>query len=68
MRAVDTTERGSLEDLIDRTSLSELIDAISQICYEKAEHIRSNWQDDRTARSWSAVATKLGNLSGSLKI
>lgn len=47
----------SLEHIIDRYDVPSVLKAIDQICIEKAEHIRTNWQDEKkTARSWGHIA------------
>lgn len=41
-----------LEEFIDAHSVEDLLSAISDICYEKAEHIATNWQDEHLAADW----------------
>lgn len=41
-----------LENLIDENGLSTVLDAISEICGEKAEHLHANWQDKNQANQW----------------
>ena len=41
-----------LEEMIDRKSLWEVLEALHEICYAKAEHLRANWQDTEAAREW----------------
>ena len=41
-----------LEPLIDRASLAMVLEALSQVCWEKADHLQSNWQDPVTAKAW----------------
>lgn len=53
----------ALEALIDRYTVSGTLEAVAEICHEKAEHIASNWQDVRTAKTWTAVALKINTLS-----
>ena len=45
-------ESDSIEAMIDKHGLGEVISAIAVICFEKADHLRSNWQDERTAKVW----------------
>ena len=52
-----------LEQLIDQTSLASVLTLLSVIAHEKAEHIRSNWQDPTTAQSWSLAADSIEKLS-----
>jgi hypothetical protein len=44
------------EDAIDRHGLANVLDAISEICAEKADHIRASYDDKVTARTWSSMA------------
>ena len=52
----------ALEALIDRTDLNQVLDALSAICREKAEHLRVNWQDQQSARVWREAARKIGHV------
>jgi hypothetical protein len=49
-----------LEEIIDSHGITNVLEAIEQVCYEKAEHVQSNWQDRPLAKAWEKVATKLG--------
>ncbi len=48
-----------LETLIDRHSLGAVLENMSSICYEKADHIRSNWQDEALATVWDRMARRI---------
>lgn len=52
-----------LESYIDRTSLADLLDIVSDVCLAKAEHHRENWQDDVAARGWEGAARKIAVLA-----
>uniref|UniRef100_A0A6M3LW98 Uncharacterized protein n=1 Tax=viral metagenome TaxID=1070528 RepID=A0A6M3LW98_9ZZZZ len=41
-----------VEDIIDKLGLQQTVELISDICYEKANHIQENWQDENTAHAW----------------
>ena len=60
MRDLEQLERDHLEALIDRCGLSSVLMALSEICGEKAEHIRSNWQDEALARDWATTEGRIG--------
>jgi hypothetical protein len=45
-----------VEKLIDACDVSGLLDAISDVCYAKAEHLETNWQDSAAAARWQRVA------------
>lgn len=55
--------KNQLENLIDSTSLAEVLEAISQVCYEKELHIEENWQDPATAKNWKHAGLKISNIS-----
>jgi len=64
------TARGSeeLEALVDGFGLSTVLDMLRDICHEKADHIRTNWQDNELAASWDRdgrfidrIVAKVGN-------
>lgn len=48
-----------LEALIDRHGLTHVVNTLAVICLDKAEHIRSNWQDECTADAWEADGVTL---------
>jgi hypothetical protein len=50
-----------LEQLIDTHGIDFLIDKLSEICHQKAEHLRSDWQDDSAANMWENNAHALEN-------
>jgi hypothetical protein len=47
----------TLEALVDKHSLAYVLELLGRVCHEKAEHLRSNWQDDVSAREWDRDAT-----------
>jgi hypothetical protein len=52
-----------LEALTDASSLRAVLYALSQMCAEKAEHIRHTWQDNVTAQPWSRIAQRLDRVA-----
>ena len=50
---MNTIDLVALEELVDRWTLGGLLNGLATICAEKAEHVRSNWQDDEMADQWS---------------
>ena len=46
----------ALESLVDRYTLTGVLDALHVLCHAKAEHLRTNWQDDTSARTWDRDA------------
>lgn len=69
LHRLTTEQKTALEGLIDATSLSGVTDAISQICSEKAVHIRDNWQDgpgSKLVRTWIAASNQFDSLEQKL--
>ena len=48
-----------LEEMVDTIGLAKVLDMLSDIAYEKAEHIRANWQDASTARVWQRAGNRV---------
>ncbi len=53
-------EVNTLEALIDSYSLSDVLEALSQVAYAKAEHIEAHWQDSPLASAWHKAGERLG--------
>ncbi len=49
-------QKVELELLVDGASLANVLAALAEIAREKADHIRSNWHDNVTAREWDRAA------------
>ncbi len=65
------TERdliGALEALVDRTTLTSVVAALADLCREKADHVRANWQDRTTAMQWESAATLLDGASDQISV
>lgn len=58
-REVSAHERQQLERLIDLTSLRGVVEALHDICREKAQHIYANWQDEALGKDWDRAAVIL---------
>ncbi len=59
MEQIDTD---ALEHILDRSTLSDVLAALDSICYEKAAHLRSNWQDELAGKRWELAGAKVGTL------
>lgn len=55
-------QRADLENLVDRFGLGHVLSALVEMCHEKANHLRSNWQDATTARVWDANAKTIDKV------
>jgi hypothetical protein len=58
----------SLEGMIDQYGLKKVLSMMSDICAEKADHIRSNWQDAALARQWENEARKLDTAASKVRV
>jgi hypothetical protein len=52
-----------LAAIIDQTSVSQLLSAIAGICDEKADHIRSSYQDEKLAKRWEHKRQLINNVA-----
>jgi hypothetical protein len=55
--------RAQIEFAIDTMGVSGLLSAIAEICNEKADHLRENWQDNAAAKDWDKTAHKVYALA-----
>lgn len=62
VKTLTSGEQTDLELLVDRVGLSSVVDALAQLCGEKAEHLRVNWQDKESAKVWNADGSKLSTI------
>src|SRR5262245_46208705 len=60
-------ELHALEGLIDRVGIGRLLEAITEVCFEKREHVQTHWQDAGLARCWGRVGRKIAGMAGRLK-
>jgi hypothetical protein len=56
----------ALETMVDKVGLRNVVYALSHIASEKAEHLRTNWQDPGQAIYWENDARKLDMLAARL--
>lgn len=45
----------ALERMVDALGIQGVLGALAEICGLKADHIRSNWQDESEAQNWEAI-------------
>ena len=58
----------TLEALVDKEgSVLDVIEGLSQIAFEKGDHLRSNWQDEPAAKRWDRLGKRLDNFAYSLR-
>jgi hypothetical protein len=60
---ITESDRNRLEtEFVDNFGIGNTKDMLVDICYAKAEHIRTNWQDNDLAKQWERVAKQLDKL------
>jgi hypothetical protein len=51
------------EQSVDQSSLATFLEnVVAHICHAKAEHLRTNWQDEAGAQAWEHDARKISAL------
>ncbi|MEA5598760.1 hypothetical protein [Rivularia sp. UHCC 0363] len=51
-----------LEALIDKLTLSTVLEMLERICHKKAENLREHWQDEASAKLWEKAARQVEQL------
>lgn len=64
MAIISHEECVSLEQLIDRVGVADVLSCIAEIATAKAAHVAENWNDTRLARAWTMIARRTLTLSG----
>ena len=67
-RDLTKQERDTLEGLVDAACLDAVLQALSDICGEKAQHIREKRNDRDLAKLWDTAAGVIGVASASRSI
>lgn len=57
-----------LELLIDKISLSYVLEYISAITLEKSEHVSSNYDDATLADNWQAASNLIDNVIEDIEV
>jgi len=61
-----TQQQNQLEALVDNVGLFSVLDALSNICGLKAEHIQLNWQDAGLAKEWEHAESTLNKAASKI--
>lgn len=61
--ALGKSEVVELEGMVDRASVAAVLEALGDICFEKADHLREAWQDYGAAKTWEKDGKRLHALS-----
>lgn len=56
----------ALELMIDKTSLTHVLDGLVEICAGKADHIATNWQDATLSGRWQWAANTIERIRGKM--
>lgn len=56
MTTQNPIELETVESLIDKHGADRILEALREVCYAKAEHVETNWQDKALASRWIALA------------
>ena len=65
MPRISRDDKDDLEQILDRTGVKGLFEALAEIASEKEDHVQTNWQDSATAKRWSRLAAKFEKLAQS---
>ena len=57
----------ALEAWVNVYSLEAILNALSNVCALKADHLRETWQDETAATSWLKDSRKLDKFSEKLE-
>jgi hypothetical protein len=52
-----------LERLVDERGLMAVLEGLAGVCQDKAEHIRTGWQDKPLAKAWEQMSGVLYNAA-----
>lgn len=52
-----------LEALIDKLTLSAILEMLERICHKKAENLRTHWQDEASAKLWDKAARQIEQIN-----
>jgi len=58
----NSNEFYSLEDLVDSYGTANVLAALREVCYAKAQHVSEAWQDGTLAKAWEKTAKALDNV------
>ena len=53
-------DKVALESMVDRSSVSDVLACVYEICHEKGMHILETWRDPLCARPWFREAERIG--------
>lgn len=66
VKVVSKEDMETLERMVDRYSLGEMLVALDVIAGDKADHLRANWQDKVSARVWERARSKVSTVAAAV--
>ena len=66
MATVSKEDMETLERMVDRYSLGEMLVALDVIAGDKADHLRANRQDKVSARVWERARSKVSTVAAAV--
>jgi hypothetical protein len=66
MAKISRDDREDLEQILDRTGVRGLFEALAEIANEKESHVQEAWQDTALARRWAKLRAKFEKLTESV--
>lgn len=57
-----------LENILDNAGLSRLLERLAIVCHEKADHLRTNWQDYGAAKNWDDAGSKIAHEANQFEV
>lgn len=52
-----------VESLVDKLTLSAILEMLERICHKKAENLRNHWQDETSAKLWEKAARQIEQIN-----
>jgi hypothetical protein len=53
----------NLEEIVDALGVKGTLEALAQVCFDKSEHLASNWQDEASAKVYSNVGSAINKFA-----
>lgn len=63
MAKISRDDKDDLEQILDRTGVRGLFEALAEIASEKESHVQEAWQDRALAKQWAKLSTKFDKLA-----
>ena len=63
MAKISRDDKDDLEQILDRTGVRGLFEALAEIANEKESHVEEAWQDRALARRWGKLRGKFEKLA-----